>query len=573
MSRDVQVELLVASRDRGISHQLMAKDSPDVLFLLEAGSLNILEIGREDTAYGYPREGLLGRSFTEIAPGVTPELLERARIGRHDPHPDVPLRVSLIRADGERFPVDLRVRRRDDDDEQSPLVCAIRQHSERARIAERELIGVIAAVPAAIATWRPDGEIISWNPAAERLFGIRARAAIGRNIRNLVPKTDREAFALDCARVLSGDTLPSRGALRLSQDDHGHDELEVEETLFLIRDVAEQPIRLGAVFRDRSDVAVLRRRAEALRGPEQSSLPAAPQSKVMRDIMGAAEQAAADPRATVLLLGETGVGKSHLARWIHTHSPRSDKPILAINCAGLDSQLAESELFGHERGAFTGAVSQKRGIVEAADGGTLLLDEVAELPLPVQAKLLTFLDDGGFRRLGGVKRLQADVRILAATNVDLEEAVAAGTFRKDLYYRLRVLPLRIPPLRERREEIGELARGMLEDLCRRRRQPPVTLTGQAARALVGYDWPGNFRELRNALERGLILSRGQTLDAEHLPLELEAALKADASGSEKLDDVIRSHIERVLAEEEGNRTRAATRLGIDRATLRRRIAR
>jgi transcriptional regulator with PAS, ATPase and Fis domain len=292
------------------------------------------------------------------------------------------------------------------------------------------------------------------------------------------------------------------------------------------------------------------------------------------DVFAAAEEAARDPKASILLLGETGVGKSHLARHIHEESPRREKPYFEVNCAGLDAQLAESELFGHERGAFTGAQMQKRGIVEAAEGGTLLLDEVAELPAVVQAKLLTFLDDGGFRRLGSVKRLTADVRIIAATNTDLARAVDEGRFRRDLYYRLRVVPIELPPLRQRRDEIGELAVDIVADLARRRGHAPPELAADVRAALERYDWPGNFRELKNVLERALILSRGGRVTLAHLPLEVQAPERGAAGragSATRLDDVVKNHIARVLDEVGGNRSRAATLLGIDRATLRRKL--
>jgi DNA-binding NtrC family response regulator len=243
-----------------------------------------------------------------------------------------------------------------------------------------------------------------------------------------------------------------------------------------------------------------------------------------------------------------------------------------VSCAGLDAQSAESELFGHERGAFVGAVSQKRGLIEAAEGGTLLLDEVAELPLVVQGKLLAFLDTGEIRRMGGVKRLAADVRIVAATHSDLDQAVAAGRFRKDLYFRLRVVPLTLPPLRARRDELPTLADAMLEELCQRRGMARKQLAPSARAALVRYEWPGNLRQLKNVLEHALIVGKGEVIAVEHLPLEVRGAAPAELPGpSAKLDDVIRRHIEAVLVEVGGNRTRAAQVLGIDRATLRRRL--
>jgi DNA-binding NtrC family response regulator len=319
-------------------------------------------------------------------------------------------------------------------------------------------------------------------------------------------------------------------------------------------------------------VARLRRAAEAMSSTGRSTAPSTALSPAMAGAMEAARTAASEDKTIILLLGETGVGKSHLARFIHEHSPRRAGPFLEVGCAGLDPLTAESELFGHERGAFVGAVSQKRGLVEAAEGGTLLLDEVAELPLVVQGKLLTFLDTGDIRRVGGVKRLPADVRIVAATHHDLDRAVADGRFRKDLYFRLRVVPVTLPPLRARRDELPELASAMIGELCRRRGLPPKEISPSARAALVRYEWPGNLRQLKNVLEHALIVGKSSTINVEDLPLEVRGTAPAELPGpSSKLDDIIRRHIESVLVEVGGNRTRAAQVLGIDRATLRRRL--
>jgi transcriptional regulator with PAS, ATPase and Fis domain len=274
----------------------------------------------------------------------------------------------------------------------------------------------------------------------------------------------------------------------------------------------------------------------------------------------------------VLILGETGVGKSRLARRIHAKSPRADRPFFEVNCASLGPQLVESELFGHERGAFTGATAQKRGIVEAAEGGTLFLDEVGDLPPGVQAQLLTFVDHRRFRRVGGTRTLIADVRIIAASNADLRQLAERGSFRRDLFYRLSVVPVEVPPLRERREEIPALARQVLEELTIREPGRLTYLDRGFTEALQRYDWPGNVRELRNALERALILSRGEPLDAAHLPPEIRSSGRKTRDASDRLEDVERSHILRVLEEVKGNRTRAAERLGISRSTLKRKLA-
>jgi two-component system response regulator HydG len=291
----------------------------------------------------------------------------------------------------------------------------------------------------------------------------------------------------------------------------------------------------------------------------------------MRQALAAADLVARDPIATVLVLGETGVGKGWLARRIHAQSPRAQKPFFEVNCASLSPQLVESELFGHERGAFTGATAQKRGLVEAAEGGTLFLDEIGELPQAVQAQLLTFLDARTFRRVGGTRTLTADVRLLAATNVELKKSAERGAFRRDLYYRLSVVPIEVPPLRERREEIPPLARSLAQDLSKRvsgRRR--VSIARPALAALQRYDWPGNVRELRNALERAIILSRGSAIELDHLAPEIRGA--APGASSERLEDVEKAHILRVLEAAQQNRTRAAEILGISRSTMKRKLA-
>ena len=273
---------------------------------------------------------------------------------------------------------------------------------------------------------------------------------------------------------------------------------------------------------DIGEVAPLRRAAEIVDAGQPQANLGGQLGPAMQEVMSAVELVAQDGYATVLLLGETGVGKSWLARRIHQRGPRARKPFLDINCAGLSPQLLESELFGHERGAFTGATGTKRGLVEAADGGTLMLDEIGELPTNVQAQLLTFLDERRFRRIGGTRIMQADVRIVAATNVNLAERVASGQFRKDLYYRLSVFPIGVLPLRERREEIAALARSIVAELCHRASRIAPPLAPGLLAALERYGWPGNLRELRNALERGLLLSRGETISLCHMPPEIRA---------------------------------------------------
>jgi two-component system response regulator HydG len=449
------------------------------------------------------------------------------------------------------------------------VACVLRQVSERARVAERELVTVVCAAPAAIVTWSLDGRIVSFNPAAERVFGMTAAEAIGRPIESLVPPAAREEFRARHGRVLAEERVAPAEVLRL----RGGVELEVEENLFLIRDVAQHAIRIGSFSRDLSELSRLRQANAILSRTDPARLEGfGAGSAATRELHAAVDEVAHDARATVLLLGETGVGKSWLARQIHARSPRAGAPFLEVNCASFDSQIVESELFGHERGAFTGAVQQKRGLVEVAEGGTLFLDEVGELPLPVQAKLLAFLDDRTFRRVGGTRGLSADVRVIAATNADLAAAVAERRFRKDLYYRLRVLPIEIPPLRERRDEIAALVQQLGRELHRRADRPRLRIEPAALAALRRHDWPGNLRELRNALERALIVCRGEPIGLPHLPPEIRDGARRRPKEETTLAGLERQHIMRVLSAEDGNRTRAAEVLGVSRSTLLRKLA-
>jgi two-component system response regulator HydG len=417
--------------------------------------------------------------------------------------------------------------------------------------------------------WAPDGKIVSFNPAAEALYRLAAAQAIGMNIEALMPESQRAEFRERQERVRRGERLPLGEAFRLS----GGQEIEVEESLFVVHDTSGAPVRVASVAREVGEIDRLRRAAEILGGSgttASADREPGPLSSRMRDTLAAADVVAENPDATVLLLGETGVGKSWLARYVHSRSPRSARPLFELNCASLEPNLIESELFGHERGAFTGASAQKRGIVEVAEAGTLFLDEIGELPPPAQAKLLTFLESRSFRRLGGTRTMSADVRLIAATNANLKQLVERGAFRRDLYFRLSVVPIEVPPLRERREEIPGLVRAMLQELRRRPAGETAAVERAALSALKRYDWPGNVRELRNVLERALILSRGGRIEVQHLSPEVQRNDGA-APASERLDDVERAHITAVLESMRGNRTLAAQALGISRSTLQRKL--
>jgi len=270
----------------------------------------------------------------------------------------------------------------------------------------------------------------------------------------------------------------------------------------------------------------------------------------------------------ILVLGETGAGKGVLARWLHANGPRREEAFVNLNCAGLSRELLESELFGHERGAFTGAVNAKQGLLEVGHRGVVFLDEIGDMDPAIQPKLLKALEEKTFRRLGDVRDRQVDVRLIASTNLDLEEAVRAKKFRDDLYYRVSTLTLRIPPLRERTEDIKVLAQAILAKVCLRMGKAPVELRPDAEALLLRYPWPGNIRELANVLERAMILQQGERLEASDLGLQPPRGGAVD-TGDELLSlrDMEKLHVERVLQRTGGNVTEAAQILGMARRTL------
>lgn len=283
-------------------------------------------------------------------------------------------------------------------------------------------------------------------------------------------------------------------------------------------------------------------------------------------------QRVAETDASVVLLGESGTGKGMIARLIHGLSRRRDAPFLDVNCAALARELLESELFGHERGAFTDARERKLGLLEAAHGGTVFLDEIAEMDQHVQSKLLKAIEDRRFRRLGGVREIQVDVRIIAATHRDLREEVEAGRFRKDLYYRLNVFQIVLPPLRDRKEDILPIASAFIAELNPVLGKQVQGIHPEAVRILEAYPWPGNIRELRNVIERAMILARGDEIRPEHLPREIRTQKGADA-GLMSLEELEAAHIRRVIHAVGGNLKKAAEVLGISRSTLYEKIER
>jgi DNA-binding NtrC family response regulator len=361
---------------------------------------------------------------------------------------------------------------------------------------------------------------------------------------------------------------------------HGGLETAVNAMRLGAYDYINKPFNLeemAIVIKKALETSDLRREVARLRSEHKKSGP--PQiigvNKHMKVVLGMMEKVAKSEATTVLIQGESGTGKELVAKWIHYASSRAEKPFVAINCAAVPATLLESELFGHEKGAFTDAKATKKGLFELADGGTVFLDEIGDMELGMQAKLLRFLEDRTFRRIGGSKVLSVDVRIVSATNKDLLKAIEEKTFRNDLYYRLQVIPIFLPPLRERKDDILTMANHFIEIFNKEFNKSVKGVSGMAEKMLLDYHWPGNIRELKNVIERAIILGNEDTLLLEHLPLEIVAKSSA-AAGSPlttfklppegvDIEEVEKELIRQALETSDWNQSKAAKKLalGID----------
>ncbi|MDE2179901.1 MAG: sigma-54-dependent Fis family transcriptional regulator [candidate division NC10 bacterium] len=367
---------------------------------------------------------------------------------------------------------------------------------------------------------------------------IRAINA-GRIYRYITKPWDRDELKIAVKRAIESYELSLENQRLLQELQTANERLQTEN-LYLKREVEKDP---------RSDTIIGK-------------------SPAMRRVFDLVEKVI-DSSATILLTGETGTGKGVIAHHLHHHGPRRGRLFIEQNCGALPETLLESELFGHRRGAFTGAVQDKKGLFEVADGGTLFLDEVSEMSPTMQVKLLQVVQDGRMRRIGETESRQVDVRIVAATNRDLESEVKKGAFRRDLYYRLSVFPIRTPPLRERREDIPLLVNYFLEKQCKKLKKPVMGLSQEAMERLCDYDFPGNVRELQNLIERAVLLSGGSRLDLdEWLPKPCDPSRAAE---SPTLTQVEKNHILEQLQSRKGNLALVAKDLGISRTTLWRRM--
>ncbi len=335
---------------------------------------------------------------------------------------------------------------------------------------------------------------------------------------------------------------------------------------------------LGVVLERALEHARLKREVDHLRSTSPNAQPIIGASDTLQRSMHLLERAAKSGTSTVLVHGETGSGKELMARYLHSKSARGGGPFIELNCSAIPELLLESELFGHERGAFTDAKRFKKGLFELADGGTLFLDEIGEMAPNLQSKLLRVLESRSFRRVGGHADITVDVRVVAATHRDLHKMVAEGRFREDLYFRLNVVPIAVPPLRERTSDVGLIAEHFVQRFCRELGRPAARVHPAALAVLQRYGWPGNVRELKNVIERVLLLEADDEILPEHLPPELTRAAGGTVAEGGKdpfppgqvrpLAEIEKMAIEHALGVCGGNKTRAATQLGISRQTLR-----
>ena len=406
-------------------------------------------------------------------------------------------------------------------------------------------------------------------------FGQRgyrvALAAIGEEAEKLAEQQTFDAAVVDLAMPgMSGLELLKRFEATaecpvILLTGQGTVERAVEAMKLGAYDFLAKPVslaKLAAVVQRACDSARLRRENQQLKAAIEPYLVSAQmigKSPPMQEVYRLIRRAGPTDKP-ILIQGESGTGKELVAQALHQASPRCDKPLVVINCAALPESLLESELFGHERGAFTGATETKAGLFEVADGGTLFIDEMGEMSAGLQAKLLRVLEDGSYRRVGALKERHVDVRLLTATNRDLASEVQAGRFREDLYYRIDVMRIGLPPLRERGDDIAQLAHHFAGN--------DWQIEAKAMGAFEQFDWPGNIRQLANAIARAKILADGRTIELKNLPFDVSQrkALETDAADHD-FDAIKRRHIEDVLASQKGNKQRAARALGVSRRSL------
>ena len=414
----------------------------------------------------------------------------------------------------------------------------------------------------ALVLYDSDFCITGVNRAAEKLFGMSSEEMLGKHCQEIFRCSVCEP---NCGMLVGlGEPPVTPNCTVRLHTDNGMERLVVMKTNQMFDD-SGRVTGVVATIKDITEEAA----------PQKREVIA--ESASMREVMNFVRRVSASEATTILLEGENGTGKDLVAKTLHYQSLRQAEPFIAINCAAIPETLLESELFGYEKGAFTDARAQKRGIFELADKGTLFLDEIGEIPLMLQAKLLRVLEDQTFRRLGGLKDITLDLRVVAATNKNLREAVKEGAFRQDLYFRLNVIQILIPPLRERTDDILPMTRFFIDHYNRKFKRQIEGVTDSAAKLLLAHDWPGNVRELRNAIERAMILEESALITSASLPIAISRPEGAPGpvavpveipTDGLSLEDNERSLLARALEKTSGNQTQAARLLRITRDTLR-----
>jgi PAS domain S-box-containing protein len=559
--------------------------SPDAVLVADHRGCIVRLNGQAELMFGYARQELLG----ELVEILLPERFRSSHPAHRGAYANQP-RLRPMGAgrdlyarhkDGREFPVDILLSPVELDGESFTLAVVrditIRKLTDAAlRRSEERLRSLFEFSPDAIVVANHAGVIEEVNPQVEKFFGYARAELVGQPIETLIPERYRKAHPERRAEYAAHPRVRSmRAGLELYGRRKDGSEFPVDIMLGPMAG-AQGEMVLGVI----RDLSQKKKDEEALRLSEQQKsyleieLESTNQfdeivgdSPELKRVLKQVEDVAVTD-ATVLILGETGTGKELIARALHRLSPRRDHAFIKLNCSAIPSGLLESELFGHERGAFTGAIAQKIGRLELAHQGTFFLDEVGDLPLELQPKILRALQEKEFERVGGTRTIPVNVRLVAATNRDLAKMVQAGQFRGDLYYRLRVFPVTIPPLRARRADIPLLVRYFLNSHSKRMGRHIDSIPDEAMQTLMKWNWPGNVRELENFLERSVILSPGSVLRA---PLaELQALEESGAATDTRLEAAEREHILRVLRDCQGmigGGNGAAERLGLKRTTL------
>ncbi len=459
-------------------------------------------------------------------------------------------------------------------------------------ISEQQIAGLLEQLPDATVVVRKNGTMVLVNGQAERLFGYEREQLLGEPVEMLLPESFRAKHTQQRAEYSGNPRVRPMGAPLdlVARDSDGTvfpadislSPMKLDGEMVVLASIRNTSVRkqMETELRDAlAEVERLKMRLEAENAYLREEIKIdrdfeeiVGRSATLRDRLQAALEVATTD-ATVLILGETGTGKELLARAIHGHSGRSTRPLVKVDCAALPSTLVESELFGHEKGAFTGAVAARLGRFELADGGTIFLDEIGELSPELQPKLLRVLEEGEFERIGSSETLKVDVRVIAATNRNLEKAVGDGSFRQDLYYRLNVFPVELPPLRDRREDIPLLLWFFIKKHEGRLGKTIDKILDEDMHMLSAYDWPGNIREFEHIVERGMILSSGSTLKLDRT-LKQNGSKPIAGGGTRTVNELERDHILKIVEEcgwrlkGEGN---AAEQLGLKPSTLRYRM--